>query len=138
MNKWQEQAIKTLVNRGYDTLTASKIYARAYKRLSSKIMSGGFDRSFETYMALVSDKNFIRFDIKGNRLYYVDTGEDVSSETFERNYTSRRLESLARKYPTIQGWLEEYNAGMITLNELNERIRKFKLQDPEYHKEGSK
>ena len=66
MNKWQEKAIRSLVSKGYDELTASKIYERAYKRLSPKMLSAGFDREFETYMSLVSDKNFIRFDIKSN------------------------------------------------------------------------
>ena len=137
MNKWQEKAIQTLVNRGFDEFTASKLYARAYKRLTKSVLSSGFDRYYETYMALVSEKNFIRFDIKNNRLFYVDTGEEVSSDTFERNYTTRRLENFANKYSDVWFWLEEYNAGQISLNELNERIKAFKKANAEYQKAGS-
>lgn len=137
MNKWQERAIKTLVNKGYDELTASKIYERAYKRLSKKVLSTGFNREFEAYMSLVSDKNFVRFDIKRNRLYYVKTGEEVNTDTFERNYTSERLENLAAKYDEVYFWLEAYNAGEMSLNELNERIKAFKIANVEYQKEGS-
>ena len=69
MNKWQEKAVRSLVNKGYDALTASKLYEKAYKRLSKATLSQGFNREFEDYMSLVSDKNFIRFDIKSNKLY---------------------------------------------------------------------
>ena len=138
MNKWQEKAIRTLVGRGYDEFTASRLYARAYKKLTSKVMSSGFDRSFETYMALVSEKNFIRFDIKNDRLYYVDTGQDVSTSSFERKYTTARLENLADKYFDVRMMVEEYENGKISLQELNDFIKKFKMNNPEYHKEGSK
>ena len=137
MNKWQERAIKSLMNRGYDALTASRLYDRAYKRLSSSILSNGFDRAFETYASLTQENNFIKFDIKNNRLYYRQTGEDVSSETFERSYTRNRLEALASKYDTIEQYIEEYESGEITLKELNEKIRQFKKSNAEYHKEGS-
>ena len=137
MNIWQEKAIKALMNKGYDSLTASKLYERAYKKLSPKVLSSGFDRYYESYMALISDKNFIKFDIKSNRLYYVNTGEDVKSDTFERNYTTKRLENFANKYDEVWFWLEEYNAGQMSLNELNERIKAFKKANAEYHKEGS-
>lgn len=125
------------MNKGYDSLTASKLYERAYKKLSPKVLSSGFDRYYESYMALISDKNFIKFDIKSNRLYYVNTGEDVKSDTFERNYTTKRLENFANKYDEVWFWLEEYNAGQMSLNELNERIKAFKKANAEYHKEGS-
>lgn len=137
MNIWQEKAIKSLVNKGYDELTASRLYEKAYKRLSPKVLSSGFNREFEAYMSLVSDKNFIRFDIKNNRLYYVKTGEEVGSDTFERNYTTERLKGLTEKYSDIDFWVEEYNAGQISLNELNERIKAFKKANAEYQKEGS-
>ncbi|MBO7714949.1 MAG: hypothetical protein J6S85_15380 [Methanobrevibacter sp.] len=137
MNKWQEKAIKSLVNKGYDELTASRLYEKAYKRLSPKVLSSGFNREFETYMSLVSDKNFIRFDIKNNRLYYVKTGEEVNTDTFERNYTTERLQNLADKYDEVYFWLESYNAGEMSLNELNERIKAFKIANVEYQKEGS-
>ena len=136
MNKWQEKTIANLIDKGYDSYTASKIYDRAYKRVGS-ILSKGFDRDFETYMSIVSNKGVISFDIKNNRLYYVNTGEEVKSETFERNYTSKRLENFANKYSEVYFWLEEYNAGQISLNELNERIKHFKKANAEYHKEGS-
>lgn len=125
------------MNKGYDSLTASKIYERAYKRLSKKVLSTGFDREFEAYMSLVSEKNFIRFDIKSNRLYYVKTGEEVSSENFERQYTSDRLEKLADKYDEIWFDLEAYKAGEISLEELKRRIALFKEKNQQYHKEGS-
>ena len=137
MNKWQERAIKSLMNRGYDALTASRLYERAYKRLSSSVISKGFDRAFETYASLTQENNFIKFDIKNNRLYYRKTGEDVSSETFEKSYTRDRLGALAGKYDTIEEYVEEYEAGEITLTELNEKIRQFKRTNSEYHKEGS-
>lgn len=125
------------MNRGYDALTASRLYDRAYKRLSSSILSKGFDRAFETYASLTQENNFIKFDIKNNRLYYRQTGEDVSSATFERSYTRNRLEALAGKYDTVEQYIEEYESGEITLNELNEKIRQFKKSNAEYHKEGS-
>lgn len=125
------------MNKGYDPLTASKIYERAYKRLNKNVLSSGFNREFEAYRALVSETNFIRFDIKNNRLYYIDTGEEVKTDTFERNYTTKRLENFANKYSDVYFWLEEYNAGEISLNELNERIKDFKKANAEYHKEGS-
>lgn len=137
MNKWQEKAIKSLVNKGYDTLTASRLYERAYKRLSYSVLSKGFDRDFETYMSLVSETNFIRFDIKHNRLYYVDSGEDVSSLDFEKRYTVDRLSAFAKKYSTIEDYINMYKNGDITLNELNELIKRFKKENQEYHKEGS-
>ena len=137
MNKWQEKAIKSLMNRGYDSLTASKLYERAYKRLSSKILSTGFDRNYETYMAIVSENNFIRFDIKNNRLYYVDTGTDVSTGDFEKQYTKSRLSSFSSKYEIIQDYIEQYDRGEISLKELNEKIKRFKKDNQEYHKEGS-
>ena len=137
MNKWQEKAIKSLVNKGYDELTASKLYERAYRRLSPKKLSSGFNREFEAYMSITSEKNFIRFDIKNNRLYYVKTGEEVQNDTFERNYTTERLKALSSKYADIEFWVEEYNAGQISLNELNERIKAFKKANAEYHSEGS-
>ena len=125
------------MNRGYDSLTASKLYERAYKKLSSKMLSTGFDRSYETYMSIISDNNFIRFDIKNNRLYYVDTGIDVSSENFEREYTKSRLSAFSSKYDVIKSYVEQYEQGEITLKELNEMIKKFKKDNQEYHKEGS-
>ena len=125
------------MNRGYDSLTASRLYERAYKRLSSKILSTGFDRNYETYMAIVSESNFIRFDIKNNRLYYVDTGTDVSTEDFEKQYTKSRLSSFSNKYEIIQDYIEQYDRGEISLKELNEKIKSFKKDNQEYHKEGS-
>ena len=137
MNKWQEKAINSLMNRGYDSYTASKLYERAYKRLSSSVLSKGFDRNFETYMALVNENNFIRFDIKGNRLYYIDTGIDVSTENFEREYTKSRLSAFSSKYETINEYVNLYESGEISLNELNNLIKEFKKTNAEYHKEGS-
>ena len=125
------------MNRGYDSLTASRLYERAYKRLSSKILSTGFDRNYETYMAIISESNFIRFDIKNNRLYYVDTGTDVSTEDFEKQYTKSRLSSFSSKYEIIQDYIEQYDRGEISLKELNEKIKQFKKDNQEYHKEGS-
>ena len=137
MNKWQEKAIKSLMNEGYDSFTASKLYARAYRRLNYHLLSQGFDRHFEAYMSLVSDKNFIKFDIKSNRLYFVDTGEEVSTANFERKYTLDRLENLGRKYIEVQSDMDEYAIGNISLEELKRRIELFKLHNKEYHKEGS-
>lgn len=137
MNKWQEKAINNLMNKGYDAYTASRLYERAYKRLSYKLLSHGFDRNFEAYMAIANENNFIRFDIKNNRLYYVDTGVDVSSEDFEKEYTKSRLSAFSNKYDTIQNYVESYDRGEITLKELNDLIRDFKKTNAEYHKEGS-
>jgi len=137
MNKWQEKTIKALMNRGYDPLTASKLYERAYKKLTSKVISSGFDRSYETYMSLVNESNFIRFDIKNNRLFYVDTGIDVSSGNFEREYTKSRLSAFSNKYEIVQDYIEQYDRGEISLKELNEKIKRFKKDNQEYHKEGS-
>lgn len=125
------------MNRGYDAFTASRLYDRAYKRLSSSILSKGFDRAFETYASLTQENNFIKFDIKNNRLYYRQSGEDISSENFEKSYTRDRLGALAKKYDTVESFVEEYENGEITLNELNEKIRQFKKSNAEYHKEGS-
>lgn len=137
MNIWQEKAIQSLVNKGYDAFTASKLYVRAYSRLSAKMLSTGFDRHYEAYRALVGENNFIRFDIKNNRLYYVNNGIDVSTETFEKEYTKSRLSSFADKYDTIKDFIRQYDNGEITLNELNEKIKRFKKENQDYHKEGS-
>lgn len=137
MNKWQEKAIKSLMEKGYDSFTASKLYERAYKRLTPSLMSQGFDRYFEAYMSLVSDKNFIRFDIKNNRLYYLDTGNDVSKSTFEKKYTIDRLKNFSEKYFDVRMMIEEYEEGKITLDELNKFIKDFKKNNSDYHKEGS-
>ena len=125
------------MDRGYDPLTASKLYARAYRRLTKSVMSKGFNREFEAYMSLVSGTNFIRFDIKNDRLYYVNTGEEVSTENFERTYTRDRLSGLAGKYGQIEAYLQEYEEGRLTLSELNNLIATFKRTNQDYHKEGS-
>lgn len=137
MNKWQEKTIANLMRRGYDSYTASKIYDRAYTRVGS-IISKGFNREFETFMSIASDTNFVNFDIKGNRLYYTDTGEDVKSETFERRYTTDRLREFAKKHIDVQRKLDEYILGKITLQELNDYVAEFKKTNQEYLKEGSK
>ena len=137
MNKWQERTIKSLMNKGYDAYTSSKLYDRAYKRLTKSVMSKGFDRAFETYAALTQENNFITFDIKNNRLYYRDTGEDVSSKDFEKSYTRSRLSNFAKKYDMIEEYLEQYENGDMSLNELNRKIEDFKRKNQEYHKEGS-
>ena len=104
------------MNKGYDALTASKLYERAYNRLPPSMLSTGFDRDFETYASLIYENNFVKFDIRSNRLYYRKTGEDVSSATFERSYTRNRLEALSNKYDTIKQYIEEYESGEITIN----------------------
>lgn len=137
VNKWQEKTIKHLVNRGYDEFTASKIYLRAYKRLAPSKLSTGYNRNFEAYASIVFENNFIKFDIKNNRLFYVDTGKDVSTTTFERNYTINRLEKFGKKYFDVRMMINEYEEGKISLNELNNFIKDFKKNNREYHKEGS-
>ena len=137
MNKWQERAIKHLVNKGYDEFTASKLYARAYKRLSPSMLAEGYNRNFEAYASIAFENNFVKFDIKNNRLYYVKTGEEVSSANFQMNYTRERLSSLANKYETVETYLEQYENGQISLQQLNKNIADFKKSNSEYHKEGS-
>ena len=137
MNIWQERTIKALVNKGYDEFTASRLYARAYERLKPSVLSSGFNREFEAYMSLVSDKNFIRFDIKKNRLYFVDTGDEVSTYSFEKRYTTERLKAFSNKYFEVRMMIEEYEEGKITLQELNNFIKNFKKNNSDYHKEGS-
>ena len=136
MNKWQEKTIANLMHRGFDSYTASKIYERAYKRVGS-LVSKDYNREFETFMSIASDKNFVKFDIKGNRLYIRSTGEDAKPDTFAKSMTINRVSNLAAKYLEVNDIVEDYIRGDITLNELNQRIKEFKKSNAEYQKEGS-
>lgn len=136
MNKWQEKTIANLMRRGYDSYTASKIYERAYKRVGS-LVSKDYNREFETFMSISSDKNFIQFDIKGNKLFIKDTGEDAKPETFAKAMTLNRVSNLAAKYLEVNDIVEDYIRGNISLNELNQKIKEFKKSNAEYQKEGS-
>lgn len=137
MNKWQERAVKALMNEGYDSLTASRLYHRAYQKLSPKLLATDFNREFEAYASLVVKNNFIKFDIRRDKLYVLKTGEEVNSNTFAKAHTINRLSSLGAKYLEVNEYIEQYIRGDITLNELNEKIRQFKKSNAEYHKEGS-
>lgn len=136
MNKWQEKTIKSLMNRGYDPLSASKLYEKAYKRLG-KVLSPEFNREYEAYMSLASSKNVISFDIKNDRLYISKTGEDVSTETFSKAITLNRVSNLAAKYLEVDDLVESYLRGDITLDDLNKGIAEFKKHNAEYQKAGS-
>lgn len=121
---------------GFDTYTASKIYARAYKRTENSI-SKGFNIDFETYASIAYSSNFIKYDIKGDRLYIRKTGEDISTSSFEKEYTNKRLAIFAGKYSQIQHYVDLYNRDVISLENLNFLIEGFKLINADYWKEGS-
>ena len=137
MANWKERALIYLMEeKGYDIFTAGKIYARAYKRIGKSI-SQDFNREFETYASLAYNNNFVKFDIKSNRLYIRKTGETLNSDTFAKAYTVNRLSNFASKYSEVNYDLQRYIEGEISLEELNRNIEEFKRTNAEYLKEGS-
>lgn len=133
---WRELAIKSLMNNyGYDPLTASKIYNRAVKRITT--MTDEWNAEFQAYASLVYDNNFIKFDIKSNRLYFRKTNEDVTTERFQKAETLNRLSNMASKYLEVNNILQDYLNGDISLQELNNKIEFFRRTNAEYLKEGS-
>lgn len=133
---WRELAIKSLMNNyGYDVLTASKIYNRAVKRITT--MTDEWNAEFQAYASLVYDNNFIKFDIKSNRLYFRKTNEDVTTERFQKAETLNRLSNMASKYLEVNNILQDYLNGDISLQELNNKIEFFRRTNAEYLKEGS-
>ena len=122
--------------KGYDVFTASKIYNRAYSRIG-KVIDKAFNRDFETYASLVYKNNFVKFDIKSERLYLRNTGQELTGDTFAKAYTVNRLSNFASKYTEVNDKLQEYMTGDISLQQLNDYIDYFKKTNAEYNKEGS-
>ena len=136
---WRAEAVSYIVNKyHYDTYTASKIYNRALNRLE-KMISNDFNLYFETYASIVFHDNFVKFDIKSEKLYNKSWEEitELSKEEFEHQYTNDKLKVLADKYIDVQAYLNMYNGGLITLQELNDLVQKFKETNSNYAKEGS-
>lgn len=136
---WRAEAVSYIENKyHYDTYTASKIYNRALNRLE-KMISSDFNLEFETYASIVFKENFVRFDVKSERLYNKSWEEinEMTKEEFEKEYTNDKLRELASKYIDVQAYLNIYNGGQISLQELNDLIKEFKETNSKYAKEGS-
>lgn len=136
---WRAEAVSYIENKyHYDTYTASKIYNRALNRLE-KMISSGFNLEFETYASIVFKNNFVKFDIKSEKLYDKSWNElkDLSKEEFEKEYTNEKLRELSNKYIDVQAYLNMYNGGQISLQELNDLIKDFRETNLQYAREGS-